>query len=492
MILTTDGDCIIDHLTDNCGKDAAAMPRRTVCHLVASILQFVSTMVPQRDQSVADMVQGMHRAAFSTFQILAFKSVLFMIVVIVERSAPLQAAVCYKAIELHHALSQRIEGAMRKVVDRLVEHNASCMNNFTLESMLDVNDDSIPDIARLDQGSQDVVLSLFRDRLRESYGDSLRRVLERLVSTGAQVCQVCLCDEQMELLTMLVRSDSGLAECTEWSRAGKWVYSTAQKLCRRQSACNDELLFSNPSNYAFEVARLFEKSSSGMSLWRWQEGGQYAKVILSVVGPLRICMQMQDDVVQDRECSATSSLIVSCPSLKVFHLSSQDAPLYPEGVTPAIVSAVEELSDAVARVFHIPYREGSDSHSTTPEMPGAIGSPLGAVSSTAQAPKSDGFGPRPPVPDVPLAPLPSLSSPGATQEPPMPETWRRPEPDPPVGPSPHGYPPALPPDAPPALPLEQANKGKDLQGLSKQVCQAVVRSSLSSAEASSIQVMKEA
>lgn len=324
LVVTELGDCIVDHVVGGCSEGIRKVHLKTVCALVASVFQFVIDIGNQTQTTGT-----MHALALSTFKILVFRLPGFSIAAVISKSANLETAVQYKAQEIAIAMRERIGEALTKVVGQLQSSNDAKMHSFTLESMLDKDEEQ--DKILLDPVSQGVAESVFQEKLSKSYGDLLRGVIGEPQGPGFRnVSQACVCDDCGRLLILLTHQDKYVVEHHKWDHGSKWLYSTAQKLCSLPS-CNpaEDTILSAPSNYeTHDVLTKVNGDSSGLlSLWFWEgeESGTTTPIVVGVAGPLRICIQLWKSETELLP-TAGNPIVASSLLLKISLLESEEQP----------------------------------------------------------------------------------------------------------------------------------------------------------------------
>eukprot|EP00746_Dinoflagellata_sp_MGD_P006191 gnl/MRDRNA2_/MRDRNA2_112055_c0_seq1.p1 gnl/MRDRNA2_/MRDRNA2_112055_c0~~gnl/MRDRNA2_/MRDRNA2_112055_c0_seq1.p1 ORF type:complete len:424 (+),score=72.28 gnl/MRDRNA2_/MRDRNA2_112055_c0_seq1:80-1351(+) len=331
LVVTDLGDCIIDHVVSGCTEDIRKLPLKTLCALVASVFQFVVDIsnVGSMERSSARAFEhsstfgSMHALALSTFKVLVFRWSGFSIAAVVSKSAGFETAVQYKAREIGFALRERIGEALTQVAGQLQSNNDAKMHSFTLESMLDQDEDQNKTL--LDPMSQGIAESMFQEKLSKSYCELLRSVVGEPQGPGFRnVSQACICDESGQLLTLLTKQDRYSKEHSNWEHGSKWMYATAQKLSIVPAPA-EESIFPDPSAYgtADVLSKLRPPTTDLLSLWLWEENGCTTPVVVGIAGPLRIFIQLWESETELLP-TAGNSVVASSLSLKICLLESAE------------------------------------------------------------------------------------------------------------------------------------------------------------------------
>lgn len=339
---------MLDFVADTCDA-LLSVPLVATCSLVAAVLQFTEA-VSQPDAGLSSSKScGLSTHAISLGELLVSicrapgfsvvaatcpqESVSTAAGYVGSTGAQLSndAAVRYKAMEVHRGLSAQVGPALQNLAETSTRQRQEQLNSYTLSSMLGSTDgvagESIEHL--LNPRDSAVARTIFSAALARSYNGLLQEVMMLLQNCDQQrVEALCIFDGRFDLLARLTVSSEKLpsAECCS-VEVPDWCGAELIRASARQAGQEDK---------------------DNLTIWCWTYGPRGSVALLGPhVGPLRVGAQLR---APGSEAPAQSS--VCADVLGVVQLPLRWA-CY-DGVSWAVAEASRALASAFGESFQWP------------------------------------------------------------------------------------------------------------------------------------------
>lgn len=384
LVITESGDCLLDCPVEACSVEQD-IPIKTLCSLAAAILQFIASACGKQANECLSQTST-HTMVFSNFTLSAQRATDFSVIVVTAKLAndevcecngtgdnneagcntgsdclnsgkthpvarPTEAALRYKTIEVHHALSRQVGTVLRSVAKDVAQERQDQMDNYTLASMLDIDDGNPSLEKRL--GLKNAVLAqhTLELALRCSYANLMIEALAVLSEDVAnQVESLCIFDDKMDLVARVARCyvhDSTRTTCPK--------SEGIPNLGERHDWRGAELLQAAARKLTWPASDPIDgrHCGPGFSCWCWAQCGpisEHAPVAIlgGTFGPLcvgaQLCTRLLTKIQHSLDAGPTE--VVQLPLAG--HASSS--------VILAVLQAVAEASHMVASVFGLTYQ----------------------------------------------------------------------------------------------------------------------------------------